>query len=62
MRRREFPGFFSPESEVEALWSNMMQFSEYKAKGTQALVANDPLKGWMYHFLSHAVRMSCVAL
>jgi uncharacterized membrane protein YkgB len=30
----------------------MMKFTEYEAKGIQPLVANSPLMGWMYHFLS----------
>ncbi len=29
-----------------------MKFTEYEAKGIQPLVANSPLIGWMYHFLS----------
>ena len=30
----------------------MMKFTEYEAKGIQPLVANSPLMGWTYHFLS----------
>ncbi len=52
MWRLEFPGSFPEQSEVEAVWANRMKFTEYEAKGIQPLVANSPLIGWMYHFLS----------
>ena len=47
--------FFSPESEVQPLRSNMMRFTEYKLRGIQPLVVSDPLLGGMYHFRSHTV-------
>ncbi len=33
-------------------WIGLMKFTEYEAKGIQPLVANSPLMGWMYGFLT----------
>src|SRR5262249_12255800 len=33
-------------------WIGAMKFTAYEAAGIQPLVANSPLMGWMYHFLS----------
>ncbi len=52
MWRLEFPGSFPEESEAEAVWLNMMKFTEYEAKGIQPLVAHSPLIGLMHPFLS----------
>jgi len=34
------------------LWIGAMKFTAYEANGIQPLVANSPLMGWMYGFLS----------
>ncbi|HYO83283.1 MAG TPA: DUF417 family protein, partial [Bryobacteraceae bacterium] len=33
-------------------WIGLMKFTAYEAAGIQPLVANSPLMGWMYGFLS----------
>lgn len=33
-------------------WIGLMKFTEYEADGIQTLVANSPLLGWAYHFLT----------
>ena len=33
-------------------WIGAMKFTAYEANGIEPLVANSPLMGWMYHFLS----------
>ena len=48
-------------------WIGLMKFTEYEAKGIQPLVANSPLMGWMYGFLtlrafSHALGVVEVAI
>jgi reactive chlorine resistance protein C len=34
------------------LWMGAMKFAVYKANGIPPLVANSPLMGWLYRFLS----------
>ena len=34
------------------LWIGAMKFTDYEASGIQPLVANSPLMGWLYGFLS----------
>src|SRR5262245_25968040 len=33
-------------------WIGAMKFTAYEAAGIQPLVANSPLLGWLYHFVS----------
>jgi len=33
-------------------WIGLMKFTAYEAVGIQPLVANSPLLGWLYHFVS----------
>ena len=34
------------------LWIGAMKFTAYEAKGIQPLMANSPIMGWLYRFLS----------
>jgi reactive chlorine resistance protein C len=34
------------------LWIGAMKFTSYEANGIQPLMANSPIMGWLYRFLS----------